>query len=110
MRYVYWVLTLLVAIACAIFAVKNNVPVSVNLWPFADALEMPIFILVLGTSLVGLLVGLVAGWLLSMPARLARRRLTMRLAVAEADVARLKAQISGQTAAALPAVPAKVDA
>ena len=110
MRYVYGVLTLLVAIVCAIFAVSNRGAVSLSLWPFPGALETPVFILVLGTTLVGLVLGLVAGSLLSMPARLARRRLTMRLAVAEADVTRLKAQIAGQTAAALPGVPAKVDA
>jgi uncharacterized integral membrane protein len=110
MRYVYGALTLLVAIACAIFAVSNRAPVSLSLWPIPGAIETPVFILVLGTTLVGLVLGLVTGWLISMPARLARRRLTMRLAVAEADVKRLKAQLAGEAAVALPGVPARLEA
>lgn len=110
MRYLYGALTLLVAIACAIFAVSNRAPVSLSLWPFPGTLELPIFVLVLGTTLVGLLLGLIVGWLLSMPARMARRRLTTRLAVAEADVNRLRTQIAGDAAAALPKVSARIDA
>ena len=110
MRYLYGALTLLVAITCAIFAVSNRASVSLSLWPFPGTLEIPVFIRGLGTTLVGLLLGLAVGWLLSMPARLARRRLATRLAVAEADVQRLKAQIAGQGAVALPNVSARIDA
>lgn len=103
MRYLYGAVTLLLAVACAIFAVSNRAPVALSLWPFPGSLELPVFILALGTALAGLLLGLAAGWALSMPARLARRRLTMRLAVAEADLRRLRAQIAGESATAVPA-------
>jgi lipopolysaccharide assembly protein A len=110
MRYLYGALTLLVAIVCAVFAVSNRTPVALSLWPFAGALELPVFILVLGTTLVGLLLGLKIGWLVAMPGRLARRRLAQRLVVAEQDVRRLKAEIASQAAAVLPSVVARVGA
>lgn len=110
MRYLYGAFTFLVAIVCAIFAVSNRASVSLSLWPFPGTLEIPVFALVLGTTFAGLLLGLCVGWLASMPARLARRRLTTRLAVAEADIGRLKAQLAGQSAAALPALTARVEA
>ncbi len=110
MRYLYGALTLLVSVACAIFAVSNRASVSLSLWPFPGAFEVPVFLLVLGTTLLGLLSGLVLGWLMSMPARLARRRLAARLAAAEADLTRLRAQRAGQVATAVPGVPASAEA
>ena len=102
MRYLYGALTLLAAIICAMFAVSNRAPVAISLWPFSGELQVPVFVLALGTTLGGLLLGLMIGWVIAMPSRFARRRLTQRLALAEADVKRLKTEIASQAAAALP--------
>ncbi len=110
MRYLYGALTLVVALSCAMFAVSNRAPVSLNLWPFAGALQVPVFVLVLGTTLVGLLLGLMIGWLVSMPSRFARRRLAQRLALTEQDVKRLKAEIAGQAAAVVSTAAVRAEA
>ena len=106
MRYVYALITLLLAVACATFAVCNRVPVDVSLWPFPGVETLPLYALSLGTTAVGLLIGLVLGWLRGMPSRLARRRLAQQLTQAEAELKRLRGEIAAQSAAAVPAASA----
>ena len=109
MRYVFWGATLLVALACAVFAISNNSPVNVALWPFSGSLQLPLYALSLGTLIAGLVLGLSIGALRHVPVRLDRRRLTQRLAAAEAEVKRLKSQIAASTPDQA-SLPSKVDA
>lgn len=104
MRYLYIFLTLLLGAACAVFAICNRTPVDISLWPFPGSLELPLYALSLGTAAGGLVLGLLIGALRAIPAGLARRRLGQRLAQAEADLKRLRAQAATQVIT--PAAPA----
>jgi lipopolysaccharide assembly protein A len=75
MRFVYWGLTALVAIASAVFAVHNRAPVTIDFWPF-EPVEMPVFAIVLAA----LALGFVAGWLIVWLGHLSMRRERRRLA------------------------------
>lgn len=67
-RLVQIVIALPLAVAIVVFSVANRAPVTISLDPFggadpALAVTMPLFLLVLGTLLVGVLVGGTAAWL-----------------------------------------------
>lgn len=58
MRYIVWVLRLLVFVVVLLFALKNTEPVQVNL--FADYVlqDIPLIVVMLTTFILGLLLGL----------------------------------------------------
>jgi len=96
MRYVVWLLRLLVFIAVLMFALKNTQTVAVHFLADYTLLDVPLVVVMLVTLVTGMLLGL----LLSVPAALRRRRETARL---RRDVARLQAEISGIQKVPLPA-------
>ncbi len=90
MRRLSLLFTLPLIVLAVAFAVTNRHGVPLRLWPFHLELEAPLYVLVLGGVVIGLLVGFLAGWL---GAGGARRRLRQERARAdrlEAEVARLK--------------------
>jgi uncharacterized integral membrane protein len=96
MRLLYWGLTTLVAVVCAVFAVHNRTPVTIDFWPF-PALELPVFLVVLTALALGFVSGWIIVWLGHLGTRSERRRLAKR-------VPRLEAQID---AAKEPAPPGR---
>jgi uncharacterized integral membrane protein len=95
MRWVFWVFTMLVAIAAAVFAVFNRTPVTVDCWPF-PMVELPLFVLVLGTLVVGFLAGRVTAWASHLKVRRERSRLIKQLQTLE----RSKQPVTADPAAA----------
>ncbi|MEI9983268.1 MAG: LapA family protein [Aliidongia sp.] len=75
MRFVYWGLTAVLAVVCAVFAAYNRGPVALDLWPF-PAFELPLFLAVLGPLAIGFLFGGLIAWLGHLGLRRDRRRLT----------------------------------
>ena len=71
MKLIGRLILILVAVALVVFSAVNQAPVSVDLWPFPLALDMPLFIVFLGALSGGLFVGAVLFWI---PARLWKRR------------------------------------
>ncbi|MFD2262013.1 lipopolysaccharide assembly protein LapA domain-containing protein [Lacibacterium aquatile] len=63
MRRLSLLITLPLTLVCIIFAVANRQPVTIDLWPFALAVETPAFVLVLGTLFLGLLCGAGLSWI-----------------------------------------------
>jgi uncharacterized integral membrane protein len=94
MRYLVWILRLLVFIAVLIFAVKNTDPVKVNFYADYTIQNVPLIVVMLATFVVGAIFGL----LLTVPMAMRRRREAARL---RREVDRLK---SLAQAAASPAV------
>lgn len=94
MRYLIWILRLLVFIAVLIFAVKNTDPVKVNFYADYTVQSVPLIVVMLVTFVVGAVFGL----LLTVPMAMRRRREAARL---RREVERLK---SLAQAAASPAV------
>ena len=75
MRYLVWILRLLVFIAVLIFAVKNTDPVKVNFYADYAVQNVPLIVVMLVTFVVGAVFGL----LLTVPMAMRRRRESARL-------------------------------
>ncbi|MGN6578504.1 MAG: LapA family protein [Bordetella sp.] len=96
MRYLVWILRLLVFIAVLMFAVKNTDPVKVNFYADYAIQNVPLIVVMLATFVVGAVFGL----LLTVPMAMRRRREASRL---RREVERLKSL--AQAAASPNAVP-----
>jgi uncharacterized integral membrane protein len=87
MRFLSSLITLALTIVVAVFSVANRGPVTVNLWPFDVALDMPVFLLAFGALAIGLLVGAFLLWAPLMVWRRAGRKRLRRIAALEAELA-----------------------
>jgi putative membrane protein len=63
MRRLWLVVTIPLTVALAIFAIANRQSVQISLWPLDLTLDLPLFLLALGTFAVGLLLGAFLMWL-----------------------------------------------
>lgn len=69
MRILFWIIALpIIAIAMA-FAVSNHEMVTISLWPLGFRLESPLYIVVTGALFLGLVCGLLYGWIHGMGVR-----------------------------------------
>jgi len=84
-----WLVTLPLLVVAVVFAVANRQTVPVRLWPLRIELELPLFLLVLGALGLGLLAGMVAGWLGAGGARRRAREERARAEALAAEVERL---------------------
>jgi uncharacterized integral membrane protein len=63
MRYLNWIVGLLVAAIVVDFALSNRETVLVGFWPLIDGLALPVYLALLLPLLLGLALGwLAAGW------------------------------------------------
>ncbi|MFA5663248.1 lipopolysaccharide assembly LapA domain-containing protein [Castellaniella sp.] len=92
MRYLVWILRLVVFVIVLLFALKNTGPVDVGF--FADQVipQVPLIVVMLSAFVLGVLFGL----LMAAMALLRRRREVHRL---RREAARLRAELSGRPAA-----------
>lgn len=97
MRYLVWVLRLLVFVAVLMFAVKNTDPVKVNFYADYAVQNVPLIVVMLVTFVAGALFGL----LLTVPVAMRRRREAARL---RREVERLQAAAAGE-ASSTPVAP-----
>ena len=89
MRYLYWGLTLLIALACAVFAAHNRGPITADLWPF-PSFELPLYLAVLVPLAFGFLFGWSVSWFGHFGTRRERRRLARHTEKLEAQIERTK--------------------
>jgi uncharacterized integral membrane protein len=71
-KHFSWILTLPLTVVVIVFAVANRDFVPLDLWPFEIALQVPVFALVLGSMILGFLIGALAMWLSGGAARTRR--------------------------------------
>jgi len=90
MRYIVWVLRLVIFVAVLMFALKNTQPVSVTFFTDRVLHDVPLIVVMLVVFVVGTLFGL----LLTIPATMRRRREALRL---RKELDRAQAQLNGQT-------------
>ena len=75
MKFISWLLSLLILALALCFALNNMQHIVLNLWPAGITVEAPLFLVSLGTLFVGILIGAVIGWFLHFPHRIEARRL-----------------------------------
>jgi uncharacterized integral membrane protein len=75
MRYLIWILRLVIFVAVLLFALKNTDPVAVKFYGAYVVNNVPLIVVMLVTFVVGALFGL----LLTVPAAMRRRREALRL-------------------------------
>src|SRR6185312_10071242 len=80
MKFLSWILSLIVLALALCFALNNQQSVTVSLWPFGVEVVTPVYILSLGTLFLGFLLGAVTGWLTHLPHRIEARRLRRDIA------------------------------
>ena len=108
-RLVWSIISLLTITIAMLFATSNTQIVSLQLWPFAGSLDLALWIIVLGASGTGAILGGGLVWLSVVAARASNWRLKRRLGKAETRATRAEEQLqatkqeastTGQTASA----------
>jgi uncharacterized integral membrane protein len=79
MRFLYWIISIPLAVLIAIFAVSNRTAVTISLWPLPFELDMPLFLPIMVALLIGLGIGFAFEWLLQGKHRRAARRMDSEL-------------------------------
>lgn len=89
MRRFGWIITIPLAALAVVFAVNNNGPSEIDLWPLPFQIELPLFALGFAGVLIGYFVGAVSAWVSG--------RRWRRLARTEArDIAVLKRSLAAR--------------
>jgi uncharacterized integral membrane protein len=88
-KHFSWILTLPLTLVIVVFAVANRQFVPLDLWPFEIALKAPLFVLVLGSVLVGFFAGALVMWL-------SGRRQRRQARAARNQVAKLEREVQRQ--------------
>jgi uncharacterized integral membrane protein len=104
MRFLWWILLALVAFVLILFAVDNRESVLVGMWPLPVLVELPLYLVLLGTLLVGFIVGELFAWIRGWHWRREARRSRERIAMLERelDAARVQRYDASVPIAALP--------
>ena len=102
MRRLSWIITIPFTIIVVVFAINNRDAVTVSLWPLPWIAQLPLYLVVLGSLLVGFLVGAAIAWLSAGRRRHEARVTAERLRGMSAELTRLKRQhpagLDGSTA------------
>lgn len=75
MRLLSWILLLALVFGSMVFAVSNSTSVTLSFLPLFAAWEAPLYAVVVAALAIGLLVGVIYGWLMASPARKRARAL-----------------------------------
>ncbi len=85
-RFLYAIVTLVVALLAADFAVSNRAVVSFAFWPLQSRIDCPLYLAVLPALIVGFLFGRVLGWWGNVRIRRDRKRQARKIAQLEAEL------------------------
>jgi uncharacterized integral membrane protein len=105
LRFLRWVLFLLVAFIVVTFMVQNREVVEVSLWP-PFVKPAPLWSVIVGFLLLGFLIGAISTWLSGGGTRKRARDLARANAEKAQQISQLQQQLAGQKqATALPRPP-----
>ena len=102
MRFLWWTGLALAALLLILFAVTNRQTVTVGLWPLPYFAELPLYLVVLVTLIVGFFFGEVVAWIGAWHWRREARRSRERIAELERE---LEAERARPVVPRLPADP-----
>jgi uncharacterized integral membrane protein len=86
MKVLWWIVLALVGVLLILFAVSNRETVSVGLWPLPTLIELPLYLVLLGTLIVGFLCGELVAWIGGWRWRREARRSRERIAMLEREL------------------------
>src|SRR4029450_7009560 len=101
LRFLRWILFLLVAFIVVTFMVQNREMVDVSLWPLPFVKPAPLWAVIVGFLLLGFLIGVISAVL----SRRGPRKRALALARANAEKAQQISQLHQQVAALKQASP-----
>src|SRR5262245_17341359 len=96
LRFLRWVLFLLVALVVVIFMVQNREVVEVGLWPLPFAMPAPLWLIIASFLLLGFLVGVTSAWLSGGGTRKKARELARANAQKAQQISQLNQQVAAQ--------------
>jgi uncharacterized integral membrane protein len=85
-----FIITLPVTLVILVFALSNRGAIGLTLWPFDATIDLPIYLVVLGSLLLGFLLGGLIAWLAGGRVRRQARRLRQETRRQAAEIADLK--------------------
>jgi len=100
-----WILTVPLIVVAVVFLTSNREPVTLDLWPFELSLHSSLHWVLLACVAFGLVVGSMATWLSTAPARRRARQVRQQMAELARDRAAAAAN-SGQSVRPSPAIDA----
>ena len=98
-------LFLLFVLFGVLMAVSNSQPVQLALWPLPHIIVMPVYLLVVGLLLLGVLAGLGVGWWAARHHRRRAREAGSEAARLEREAARLRGSLAEHQSATMSAGP-----
>ena len=86
MNWISWIVIGAIGLVVAIFAVSNREVVELVLWPTPFVVNLPLYLLLLGPFVIGVVVGWVWSWLVSGKSRARARRAEFSAKVKQRDL------------------------
>ncbi len=106
LRFLHWVLFLIVALVAVVFVVQNRQVVEVSLWPFPFVQQAPLFAIIVACLLFGFLFGALSAWLSGGVARKRARDLARLNDEKARQISQLQKDLAARHAAAGSTLPA----
>lgn len=94
MKLIWWIALVLVAVVLMLFAASNRETVSLGLWPLPDAIELPLYLVVLVTLIIGFFAGELVAWIGGWHWRREARRARERIAALERELQAARAPLA----------------
>ena len=87
MRFLFWVIVAVAAIALVLFAVSNRGDASLSFWPLPFIAEVPLYLLIVVTFVFGFIAGRLFGFVAARGRRGELRRRARRIEDLERELA-----------------------
>lgn len=90
MRHLSWIVTVPVTVLAVVFAVANREEIALRFWPLPWSVDLPVYLIVLGSLLAGFLAGGFVAWVAGAPRRRRARQTAERARALAREVAELR--------------------
>jgi uncharacterized integral membrane protein len=85
-RFVYWIITALVALVVVVFAVSNRATVALTFFPLPAEVQAPLYLVVIAAVILGFLIGALVAWIAGGKRRSEARDLRRRIERLQRDM------------------------
>lgn len=100
MKPLFWIVGVPLLLCGAFFAIANRQDVAIDLWPFAERMEIPLFVALIGALYLGFSAGAFVAWWAGRHGRRTARETRRRVAELETELQRRRAAEARPEAAA----------